>query len=359
MTARTMQALRLTEWQSDPVITEVPVPDPQASEVLVEVAAAGLCRTDLHIMSSPEGAFPYTLPFTLGHESAGHVAALGPGSSGFEVGDRVVVYSRWGCGTCWQCAQGRDNACVRTHRGAHGGGLGRDGGLADYVLVPSARYLVATPGLDPVRAAPLADAALTSYHAVKLSLPQLQSGGNAVVIGAGGLGHMAVQILKAITPARIVVVDLRSGALEMARAAGADVTLSAEGLTPEQVRAETDPDGANVVLDFVGSDTTLSLAAASVAQGGDVTFVGRGGGELRIAPGLIPYETTVRMPTWGTVEELGEVVALASAGKIHSEAEVYGFEDAVSAYGKLRQGEVLGRAVVVPGRASRVAAGLN
>jgi alcohol dehydrogenase, propanol-preferring len=346
-----MHALRLTEWQSDPVITEVPVPEPQGSEVLVEVAAAGLCRTDLHIMSSPAGTYPYTLPFTLGHESAGWVAGLGPDATGFQVGDPVVVYSRWGCGTCWQCAHGRDNACVRTQRGPHGGGLGRDGGLAEYVLVPSARYLVPTPGLDPVRAAPLADAALTSYHAVKLSLPQLHSGSNVVVIGAGGLGHMAVQILKAITPARIVVADLRSGALDMARAAGADVTLSADGLTAERIRAETDPDGANVVLDFVGIDATLALAAASVAQGGDVTFVGRGGGELRIAPGLIPYETTVRMPTWGTVAELAEVVALAASSKIHSEAEVYEFGDAVTAYGKLRNGDVLGRAVVVPRRA--------
>jgi propanol-preferring alcohol dehydrogenase len=344
-----MQALRLTEWESDPVLTEVPVPEPRGPEVLVEVAAAGLCRTDLHIMSSPPGTYPYALPFTLGHESAGRVAALGSQASGAQVGDPVVVYSRWGCGTCWQCAHGRDNACMRTHRGPHGGGLGRDGGLAEYLLVPSARYLVPAPGLDPVRAAPLADAALTSYHAVKLSLAQLHSESTVLVLGVGGLGHMAVQILKAITPARVVAVDLRSAALKMARAAGADATLSADGLTAEHVRSETDPDGASVVLDFVGSNTTLALAAASVAQGGDVTFVGRGGGELRVAPGLIPYETTVRMPTWGTVAELAELVTLAAAGEINSEAEVYGLEDAVSAYGKLRQGEVLGRAVVVPG----------
>jgi propanol-preferring alcohol dehydrogenase len=346
----TMRALRLTEWESDPVVTEVPVPEPMGAEVLVEVAAAGLCRTDLHIMSSAPGAYPYTLPFTLGHESAGRVAALGPDASGFEIGDPVVVYARWGCGTCWQCVNGRDNACVRTHQGPHGAGLGRDGGLAEYLLVPSARYLVPAPGLEPVRAAPLADAALTSYHAVKLSLTQLHSESTAVVLGVGGLGQMAVQVLKAITPARIVAVDLRDAALEMARAAGADATLSADGLTAEDIRAATDPDGASVLLDFVGNGATLALAAASVAQGGDVTFVGRGGGELRVAPGLIPYETTVRMPTWGTVAELGEVVALAAAGKIHSEAEVYDLDDAVSAYGRLRQGDVLGRAVVLPAR---------
>ena len=344
-----MRAVRLTEWQSDPVVADVPRPEPRGSEVLVEVGAAGLCRSDIHIMSAPPGAYPYTLPFTLGHETAGRVAALGPGASGVEVGDAVVVYSRWGCGTCWQCANGRDNACARTQRGPHGGGLGRDGGLAEYLLVPSARYLVPAPGLDPVPAAPLTDAALTSYHAAKLSLAQLRPGSTALVLGVGGLGHMAIQILKAISPARIVAVDLRPAAVELARAAGADSVLSADGLGPEDVRAETGPDGATVVLDFVGSDATLALAAGSVAQGGDVTFVGRGGGELRVAPGLIPYESTVRMPTWGTVPELAEVVALASAGAIHSEAEVYGLDDAVSAYGKLRHGDVLGRAVVVPG----------
>ena len=344
-----MRAVRLTEWQSDPVVADVPRPEPRGSEVLVEVGAAGLCRSDIHIMSAPPGAYPYTLPFTLGHETAGRVAALGPGASGVEVGDAVVVYSRWGCGTCWQCANGRDNACARTQRGPHGGGLGRDGGLAEYLLVPSARYLVPAPGLDPVPAAPLTDAALTSYHAAKLSLAQLRPGSTALVLGVGGLGHMAIQILKAISPARIVAVDLRPAALELARAAGADVVLSADGLAPEDVRAETGPDGATVVLDFVGSAATLALAAGSVAPGGDVTFVGRGGGELRVAPGLIPYESTVRMPTWGTVPELAEVVALASAGAIHSEAEVYGLDDAVSAYSKLRHGDVLGRAVVVPG----------
>ena len=159
---------------------------------------------------------------------------------------------------------------------------------------------------------------------------------------------MAIQILKAISPARIVAVDVRDAALEMARTAGADAVLSADGLTPDAIRAETGPDGATVVLDFVGNDATLALAAGSVAQGGDLTFVGRGGGELRVAPGLIPYECTVRMPTWGTLPELAEVVALAGTGAIHSEGEVYDLDDAVAAYDKLRKGGVLGRAVVVP-----------
>jgi alcohol dehydrogenase, propanol-preferring len=349
MAENVMRALRLTDWQSAPELTEVAVPEPAGSEVLVEVTAAGLCRSDLHIMSSPPGVFPYDLPFTLGHETAGRVAALGPAASGLAVGDPVVVYSRWGCGACWQCANGRDNACARTQHSAHGAGLGHDGGLADYVLVPAARYLVPADGLDPVNAAPLTDAALTSYRAVKLSLDKLRPGSTALVLGVGGLGHMAVQILKAITAARVLAVDVRDAALELAREAGADAILNAEGLTPADIRSELGPDGATVALDFVGADGTLELAAGSVAQGGDIAYVGRGGGTLGVRPGYLPYEVTVRMPTWGTLPELAEVVALARSGAITAEAEVYPLDEAVAAYGRLRHGEVMGRAVIRAG----------
>jgi alcohol dehydrogenase, propanol-preferring len=351
MTPPTMQALRMTDWESSPVLTEIPVPQPQGSEVLVEVAAAGLCRTDLHIMHAAPGVYPYTLPFTLGHETAGRVAARGPGASGVAEGDPVIVYSRWGCGTCWQCINGRDNACGRTRQMPHGAGVGRDGGLAEYMLVPSSRYLVPAPGLDPVQAAPLTDAALTSYHAVKLSLSQLRPGTGALVIGVGGLGHLAVQILKAITPARVLAVDVRTAALDVARASGADAVLLSVDATPEAVRAELGEDGAAVVLDFVATDATLELAAGSVAEAGDLTYVGRGGGQLVVAPGHMPYECTVRMPSWGTLGELAEVVALATAGVIHSEAETFRLKDALEAYERLERGDVLGRAVAVPGHA--------
>ena len=296
------------------------------------MAAAGLCRSDIHIMSSPPGAYPYALPFTLGHETAGRVAALGPERRASRQAIPSSSTAGGAAGRAGNAPTGATTPARGRQRGPHGGGLGRDGGLAEYLLVPSARYLVPAPGLDPVGAAPLTDAALTSYHAVKLSLPQLRPAAPPLVLGVGGLGHMAIQILKAISPARIVAVDVRSAALELARAAGADAVLSADGLTPEDVRAETGPDGATVALDFVGNDATLALAAGSVAQGGDLTFVGRGGGELRVAPGLIPYECTVRMPTWGTLAELAEVVALARAGAIHSEGEVYDLDDAVAAY---------------------------
>ena len=216
------------------------------------------------------------------------------------------------------------------------------------------------PGLDPVHAAPLTDAALTSYHAVKLSLDKLRPGSTALVLGVGGLGHMAIQILKAITAARVLAVDVRDAALELAREAGADAVLSADGLTPAGVRAELGPDGATVALDFVGTDATLELAAGSVAQGGDVAYVGRGGGELRGEAGADPVRVSpcacrpgARWRSWPRSWRSPR------AGAIHSEAEVYGLDEAVAAYGRLKQGDVVGRAVISAGAYARRLGSLN
>ena len=144
-----MPAVRLLGWRSEPELVAVPAPEPGPGEVLVKVEAAGLCHSDLHLMDWPAGTVPYTLPFTLGHETAGTVAAIGPGARGVAEGDRVLVYARWGCGACWPCLQGMENLCETPagDLGGHGGGVGRDGGLAEYMVVPSARYLVPIPDL--------------------------------------------------------------------------------------------------------------------------------------------------------------------------------------------------------------------
>lgn len=345
-----MRAIRLTRWQSPPELIDVATPAPGPGEVLLEVDAAGLCHSDLHIMDSPEGTLPYELPFTLGHETAGTVAALGQGTSGARIGDRVLVFSRWGCGECWHCRQGMENICERSvaELGGHGGGVGRDGGLAEYMIVPSARHLVPLGDLDAVSAAPLTDAALTPYHAIKRCLPHLRPGASAVVIGVGGIGHMAVQILRALTPARIVAVDRRDEALRLATAAGADAALPALGLTETQLRAETGAAGAALVLDCVAADATLELARGAVAQGGALCYLGRGGGTLPVRAGTFPFETTVVIPTWGTPAELVEVVALARAGALTTEVERFTLDEAIGAYERLRRGEVVGRAVVTP-----------
>jgi propanol-preferring alcohol dehydrogenase len=345
-----MYAIRLVRWNEEPELVELPTPTPGPGEVLLRVEAAGLCHSDLHMMEWPEGSVPFTLPFTLGHETAGTVAALGPGAAGVREGDRVAVYSRWGCQTCRPCLEGVENGCVRSIdiAAGFGGGVGRDGGLAEYMIVPSARYLVPIDGLDPAWAAPLTDAALTPYHAIRRCSDQLRPGATALVIGVGGLGHMAIQLLRALTSVRIVAVDVRSAALDLARAAGADLTLAAVDLTPDALRNELGGPGVDVVLDCVASDSTLALAAGSVAVGASLCYIGRGGGSLSVAPGRLPFECSVLLPSWGTLPELVEVVALARAGAIDTEIERFGLDQAIEAYRRLDQGLVRGRAVVTP-----------
>ena len=262
----------------------------------------------------------------------------------------MLVYSRWGCGACWQCVQGRENLCDRSAKelGGHGGGAGHDGGLAEYMVVPSPRYLIPIDGLDPVTSAPMTDAALTPYHAIQRSLHQLRPNGAAVVIGVGGIGHMAVQLLRALSQVRVVAVDVRDAALQLARDAGAHAALPAAGLTAKALREEVGAGGATLVLDCVASDETLRLAAGVVALGGDIVYVGRGGGALPVRPGDVPFECSVYVPTWGTLAELVEVVALARAGAIHTEVERLTLDDAVEGYRRLQRGEVVGRAVVAP-----------
>jgi alcohol dehydrogenase, propanol-preferring len=345
-----VKAVQLVEWQAEPEIREVPVPEPGPGEVLVKVWAAGLCHSDLHVMEWPAGTLPYRLPFTLGHENAGVVAALGPGANGVEEGDAVLVYGPWGCGICWRCAQGSGNLCERAaERHGHGGGLGFDGGLAEYVVVPSASLLVPIGDLDPAQAAPLTDAALTPYHAIKSSLHLLRPGSAVVVIGVGGLGHVAIQLLKALTPSRVVAVDARRSAVQLALELGADAALASHEATADDVRAETGAGGATLVLDFVGVDETVALAAAVLGVGGHVAVVGVGGATFPLAFGSVSLEGSASIPNWGTLPELIELVALARSGALDIRVERLPLDDTLEGYGRLRAGEVAGRVVVVPG----------
>ncbi len=173
-----MQAVRLIDWKREPEVQDVPEPDPGPGEVVVKVGGAGLCHSDLHLIHDFEpGMMPWQPPFTLGHENAGWVHAVGAGVTGWDIGQPVAVYGPWGCGRCYRCRQGMENFCENVGElDGIGAGLGRDGGLAPLMLVPSARFLVPLTTLDPVEAAPLTDAGLTPYRAVKRSLPILLPG---------------------------------------------------------------------------------------------------------------------------------------------------------------------------------------
>jgi propanol-preferring alcohol dehydrogenase len=294
-----MRALRLFAWKQPPQLVEAPEPVAGPGQVVIRVAGAGACHSDLHLMQDFDaGQLPWGPPFTLGHENTGWVEQLGGGVTGIEIGEPVAVYGPWGCGRCHRCRTGMENYCEHQNDiGAAGGGLGYDGGMADHMLVPSARHLVPLDGLDPVRAAPLTDAGLTPYHAIKRSLPLLGAGSTAVVIGAGGLGHLGIQILAALSPATVVVVDSRDSARREAAAVGASHTLDSMPATAEEIRTITRKRGADVVFDFVGSDATLALAAAVVRPLGHLNLVGIAGGTLPFSFFSVLTKSRLRPPT--------------------------------------------------------------
>jgi len=335
-----MRALQLTAWKHDPEFRDVPDPDPGPGQVVVRVGGAGACHSDLHLMHDFDaGMLPWGPPFTLGHENAGWVEALGAGVKGLGVGDPVAVYGPWGCGHCRRCLSGLENYCEhQAEIGPMGGGLGLDGGMAPYLLVPEARWLVPLGDLDPVDAAPLTDAGLTPYHAIKRSLHLLVPGSTAVVIGVGGLGHMGVQMLHALTCAEIIAVDQRKEALDLAREIGADRCVVAGEDAAAEITELTGGRGAEVVLDFVGVDATLALAAAVTRQLGHLTLVGIGGGTLPVSFFGIAYEVSVATTYWGTLPELFEVISLARQGKVRARVNRYSRPTPTSTTGPSRAG---------------------
>ena len=345
-----MRALRLEAWKQEAVLAEVPDPEPGPGQVVVRIGGAGACHSDLHLMHDFEaGALPWGPPFTIGHENAGWVDAVGLGVTGLEIGQPVAVYGSWGCGRCARCRQGMENYCDhQAEVGSMGGGLGLDGGMAARMLVPSPRLLVPLDDLDPADAAPLTDAGLTPYHAIKRSLPLLVPGSTAVVIGAGGLGHMAVQILREMTAARIIAVDRREQALALAAKVGADHVVPASDDAAAHLLELTKGRGADVVVDIVGADDTLALGAAVLRPLGHLTIVGIAGGTLPVSFFGIGYEVSVATTYWGSYPELVEVLALAAAGRIEARTQRFGLDEALDAYRAMAAGTAEGRAVIVP-----------
>lgn len=348
-----MQALRLMEWKSDPVLVEVDDPVPGPGQVVMRVGGAGACHSDLHLMREfGPGTLAWGPPFTLGHENAGWIESLGSGVSGWEVGQPVAVHGPWGCGSCARCQLGMDTYCDNPAAAPvpmGGGGLGADGGMAEMMLVPDARHLVALPdGLAPVDAAPLTDAGLTPYHAVRRSWSKLVPGSTAVVIGVGGLGHLGVQILRATTAARVVAVDSRSEARALASACGAELSLAPDAEAAPAIREATGGRGADVVLDFVGSDSTMALGVSVARMLGDLTVVGIAGGTLGFSFFSVPYEVSVQSTYWGSRPELVEVLDLGARGLIRAKVTTFALDRALDAYRAMEEGRLEGRAVVVP-----------
>ncbi|HEX8804733.1 MAG TPA: alcohol dehydrogenase catalytic domain-containing protein, partial [Acidimicrobiales bacterium] len=314
------------------------------------VAGNGLCHSDIGMAAIPgqaAEALGWRLPFTLGHEVGGWVDRLGPGIDGLAPGDPVALVSPHSCGVCHYCVRGQDSACPH---GLAGRGYGRDGGLAPYVVAGAPREVVRLDTLDPVAAGPLMDAGATSYHAVRRVLPRLVPGSTAVVIGVGGLGGFAVQLLRALTPARVVAVDANADRLTVASDLGAhQVVAGVDGGTAAALREATGGEGAHAVLDFVGVDDTIAAGVAAVRSYGALALVGAGGGTFgRPWFGGLPRDAEVFTFQGSSIADAVEVVRLAEAGLIRSEVDRFRLADVADAYARLERGALRGRAVVVP-----------
>ncbi|MFJ8137537.1 NAD(P)-dependent alcohol dehydrogenase [Streptomyces sp. NPDC096013] len=344
-----MKALQYRTIGAAPEVVTVPDPEPGPGQILLKVTAAGVCHSDIAVMSWPAEGFPYDLPLTLGHEGVGTVTALGAGVTGVREGDSVAVYGPWGCGTCVKCAEGKENYCLRAAElGIHPPGLGAPGAMAEYLLVDDPRHLVPLDGLDPVAAVPLTDAGLTPYHAIKRALPKLVPGSTAVVIGTGGLGHVAIQLLRALTSARVIALDVSEDKLRLAREVGAHDTVVSDAHAAQAVRDLTGGIGAEAVFDFVSADPAVRTAGAVAAVEGEVAIVGIGGGSLPVGFGHLPFEVSVNAPYWGSRGELAEVLALARSGAVSVHTETFTLDEAPLAYERLHAGRINGRAVILP-----------
>ncbi len=343
-----MKAYRMTGWKQWGEIQEIPVPEPGPGEVLLRMGGAGVCHSDLHIRREfdPEslgGVMDWSFPMTLGHENAGWVEGIGAGVSGLDVGQPVVAHPGPGCGRCGHCTVGETTYCESDTVRAPG--IGRDGGLAEYMLA-EASALLPLRDLEPWQAAPLTDAGLTPYGAVKRTLPSLTPADAAVVIGVGGLGHMAVAILRELCGATVIAVDSDPKARELASELGAHLCLPADAGTDEAVMEATGGLGARAIFDFVGVDETLGLATRIARRLGHIVVVGLGGGSLQLGFASIPNGCQLCFSMGGSRSDLRELVALAEAGRVVPRVTRFPLEETQSVLEKLERGELVGRGVI-------------
>ncbi len=345
-----MRAVRLVEYDSPPKLVEVDYPKIGApTDVIVKIAGAGVCRTDVHIV---EGGFrkifpKATLPYTLGHENVGWVEECGPGAAGFRKGDPVVVYSHVTCGLCEECRCGRDMYCPNLREA---GIDGTDGGFAEFMRT-TARCLVRTRDRgDLYNMAAVADAGISSYHAIKRISPSIHPGSIVVVFGMGGLGHFAVQLLKLLTHATVVVISESKYRLELARRLGADHCVVANPETaPREVINQSRGLGAQVVLDLVGSDSTAAQSLRMLRKGGTYSVVGYGGMLNYPTQDLISKEISIIGNLVGSFNELSELVQLCDQGKIGLQTERFPLERAGQVFESLMAGKRFdGRPVLIP-----------
>jgi len=340
-----MKAALMREYHQPLELVERPMPEPSAyGDVLVRIGGAGVCATDLHAIEGLMEPAGVALPRVLGHENAGWVEEIGAGVTTVAKGDAVLVYPPFSCGLCVSCRRGNDMHCAR-HEFT---GLSVDGGFADYVLVSERSLLRLPAGVEPAEVAPHSDAGLTAYHAVRRLAPLASPGTSAVVIGVGGVGHIALQLLRELGSGSTIAIDTDSRRRKLATELGADDVLDG-GSPVDAVRELTGGRGADLVFDFVGTDQSHADSAAMLARGGTYSVIGYGGLIAIPSPSLVVNEHAVVGNLVGTWIDLWELLQLHAAGRVVLKTEVHPLDAVNDVLAKLRDGEVTGRAVLVPG----------
>ena len=341
-----MKAVRLLEYQQMPKVQEVAEPTIIGPfDVIVRIGGAGLCRTDLHII---EGQWAeksgVTLPYTLGHENAGWVHEVGSAVSNVAVGDTVIVHPLVTCGLCRACRAGDDMHCSNSAFP----GISTDGGMANFLKTTARAVVKLDPSLAPKDIAALADAGLTAYHAVKKASAILYPGTKTVVIGAGGLGHIGIQCLKALTPTEIIVVDRSPEALELTRSWGADHTVLVDGNQVSKVKEITDGQGAEAIIDFVGEGGAIEDGVAMLRRAGSYYVIGYGG-KLNVPTiDIISTEINFIGNLVGTYNDLAELMVLTAQGKVTLHTAMYPLDAALDAIHALDSGQLRGRGILIP-----------
>lgn len=341
-----MKAVQVIEYDEPPVLVDVP--DPQITgplDVIVKIGGAGVCRTDLHIL---EGQWKeksgVALPYTIGHENAGWVAEVGEAVTNVDVGDPVILHPLVTCGLCRACRAGDDVHCMNSAFP----GIDAAGGYAEYLKTSARSVVPLASSLEPASVAALADAGLTAYHAAAKAARALWPGDKAVVIGAGGLGHIGIQVLRALSPVEMIVIDRSPEALALARELGADHTLLADGSEADRVRDLTAGHGAEAVLDFVGEGGAVETGVACLRRNGNYYVIGYGGHLHVPTIDVISTEINFIGNLVGSYNDLSELMVLAAHGKVALHTQRYPLASFRQALDDLHAGAVRGRAILIP-----------
>ena len=342
----TMRAVQVVGYHEGLKMTEASIPEVAGPlDVVVRIGGAGVCRTDLHILEGQwEEKSQVQLPYTIGHENAGWVHAVGSAVTNVKKGDKVILHPLITCGLCRACRSGDDVHCENSRFP----GINTHGGYAEYLLTSARSVVKIDDSLEPADVAALADAGLTAYHAAAKAAKRLTPRDTCVVIGAGGLGHIGIQVLKALTPSRMIVVDRNPAALELAKSIGADDGVLADGTQVEQVRALTGGNGAEVLIDFVGEGGATSQGIAMLRNAGDYFVVGYGEDISVPTIDIISSEINIIGNLVGSYNDLQDLMALAARGAVTLHTQKYKLDDFQQAISDLDAGKVRGRAILVP-----------